>query len=253
MSELGVQPVADVAPGLSQWQRVVNIFTAPSKTFEDIKRGHKSWWMPFLISVVAGYLLFAVVYTKIGMATVSENQMKMDPKTEERMASMTPEQRAGAEKISIGITQGIFICNPLLVLAFVAGGSLVLWGTINFAFGGKASYGSVFAAWMFAGLPGVIKVLLGIIVIYAGMAPESFNIRNFAPTNAGAFLNPVDTNKVLYSLATSLDAITIWTLVLMGIGVSIVAGVKRTSGYIAVFGWWAIIVLVGVVWAAAMG
>jgi hypothetical protein len=39
----------------------------------------------------------------------------------------------------------------------------------------------------------------------------------------------------------------------MGIGVSIVAGVKRSSGYIAVFGWWAIIVLVGVVWAAAMG
>jgi hypothetical protein len=253
MSDLGIQSAADVAPGLSQWQRVVNIFTAPSKTFEDIKRGHKSWWMPFLILVLAGYILFAAVTTKIGMATVSENQMKMDPKTEERMASMTPEQRAGAEKISIAITQGIFIANPALVLLIVAVGSLVLWGTINFVFGGKASYGSVFAVWMFASLPSVIKTLLGVIVIYAGMAPESFNIRNFAPTNIGAFLSPADTNKALYSLATSLDAITIWTLVLMGIGVSIVAGVKRSSGYIAVFGWWAIIVLVGVVWAAAMG
>jgi hypothetical protein len=29
--------------------------------------------------------------------------------------------------------------------------------------------------------------------------------------------------------------------------------VKRSSGYIAVFGWWAIIVLLGVGWAAAMG
>ena len=48
MSDLGVQPAADVAPGLSQWQRVTNTFTAPSKTFEDIKRGNKSWWMPFL-------------------------------------------------------------------------------------------------------------------------------------------------------------------------------------------------------------
>src|SRR5579864_7207055 len=122
MNDLGVQPAAEVAPGLSQWQRVVNTFTAPSKTFEDIKRGHRSWWLPFLISVVVGYLLFAVVYTKIGMTTVSENQMKMDPKTEERMAGMTPEQRAGAEKISVAITQGIFIANPILVLAFVAGG-----------------------------------------------------------------------------------------------------------------------------------
>jgi hypothetical protein len=39
--------------------------------------------------------------------------------------------------------------------------------------------------------------------------------------------------------------------VLFSIGIAIVAGVKRSSGYIAVFGWWAIIVLVGAGWAAA--
>jgi len=32
-----------------------------------------------------------------------------------------------------------------------------------------------------------------------------------------------------------------------------VAKVKRNSGYIAVFGWWAIIVLIGVGWAAITG
>ncbi len=73
-----------------------------------------------------------------------------------------------------------------------------------------------------------------------GAAPESFNIKNFAPTNLGAFLNPLETNKALYALATSLDAMTIWSLVLLGIGTATVAGVKRTSGYIAVFGWWAL-------------
>ena len=54
MSDLGTQPSAGVAAGLSQWQRVTNTFTAPSKTFEDIKSGHKSWWMPFLIMVILG-------------------------------------------------------------------------------------------------------------------------------------------------------------------------------------------------------
>ncbi len=85
------------------------------------------------------------------------------------------------------------------------------------------------------------------------MAPESFNIKNFAPTNLGAFLDPVDTNKALYTLATSLDAVTIWTLVLLGMGAATVAGVKRSSGFIAVFGWWAIFVLIGVGWNAIMG
>jgi len=88
-------------------------------------------------------------------------------------------------------------------------------------------------------------------VIFAGVVPESFNIKNYAPTNIGAFLNPLETNKALYALATSLDVITIWTLVLLAIGIAAVSGVKRTSGYIAVFGWWAILVLIGVGIAAA--
>jgi cell division protein FtsB len=256
MSDMQYPPVAEPAPeaaGLSQWQRVANTFTAPSKTFEDIKRGHKSWWMPFLIVALTSYILFAAIALKIGMQQVVDNQVRLDPKTEERLAQMPPEQRQIGNRISLYVTEGIFIALPLLVLGGVALMSLGLWGTINFAFGGKARYGSIFTVWMYAGLPGIVKSLLGTLVIFAGADPESFNIKNFAPTNLGAFLNPLETNKALYTLATSLDAVTIWTLVLLGIGTAMVAGVKRTSGYIAVFGWWAIFVLIGVGWAAAFG
>ena len=253
MNDLGVQPAAAVTPGLSQWQRVANIFSAPSKTFEDIKRGNRSWWLPFLIMALVGYILFAAVTFNTGMQKVVDNQVKMDPKAEERMAQATPEQREVSDKIALNITKGIFIGNPLLLLLFTAILTVGLWGTINFVFGGKASFGSIFVVWMYAGLPSIVKTLLGTLVIYAGAEPESFNIKNFAPTNLGAFLNPMETNKALYSLASSIDVITIWTLVLLGIGAAIVAGVKRSSGYIAVFGWWAIFVLVGIGWAAAMG
>jgi len=254
MSDMEVTPVAETAPaGLSQWQRVINVFSAPSKTFEDIKRGNRSWWLPFLIAVLAGYILFAAVYFKIGMQQTVDNQIQLNPKQAEQMAQASPEQRAMSEKISLYVTEGIFAANPIMVLIIAAVTALVLWGTINFVFGGKATFGGIFAVWFFAGLPGIIKVLLGTIVIFAGVAPESFNIKNFAPTNLGAFLNPMDTNKALYALATSLDVITIWTLILMGMGIAIVAGVKRSSGYIAVFGWWAIIVLIGVGVAAITG
>jgi hypothetical protein len=255
MSELEVQPVVETAAvgGLSQVQRVTNIFSAPSKTFQDIKRGNRSWWLPFVLFVVVGYGLFAAVNAKIGMQQVVDNQIRLDPKTEERMAQMTPEQRAMNANISLKVTQGIFIANPLMLLAGVALLSLGLWATINFVFGGKSTFGSIFSVWMYASLPSIVKTLLGIVVIFAGTAPESFNIKNFAPTNLGAFLNPMETNKALYSLATSIDAVTIWTLVLLAIGTAAVAGVKRNSGYIAVFGWWVIFVLVGVGAAAIMG
>ena len=253
MSDLEVQSAAEGAPGLSQWQRVTKTFTAPSKTFEDIKRGNKSWWMPLLIIAIVGYILFAAIYLKIGMTNVVDNQIRLDPKASERMEKATPEQREMGTKISTYITEGVFIANPALVLAGIALLSLGLWGTINFAFGGKATYGSVFTVWIFATLPTIIKTLLGVMVIFAGAEPQTFNIKNFAPTNVAAFAfpNPLEANKALYVLASSLDVVTIWTLVLLGMGTAIVAGVKRTSGYIAVFGWWAIFVLIGVGIAAA--
>jgi hypothetical protein len=256
MSDPEVQKMAGAAPegsGLSQWQRVAKTFSAPSKTFEDIKRGNRSWWLPFVILAVVGYIFLATVAFEIGMQKVVDNQIHLNPKAEEKLAQAPPAAREMSNKISLYITEGVFIANPVLVLAGIALLSLGLWGTINFVFGGKATYGSIFAVWMFAGLPGIIKPLLGTIVIFAAGEPDTFNIKNYAPTNIGAFLPPLETNTALYTLATSLDAVTIWTLVLLGMGTAIVAGVKRTSGYIAVFGWWAIFVLIGVCWAAAMG
>src|SRR5215469_2418838 len=112
MSDQAIQPVAEVTPGLSQVQRLTNTFTAPSKTFEDIKRGNRSWWLPLIISALAGYLLFAAVSQKIGMQTVVDNQVRISPKAQERIAQQTPEQREGSNKVALGFTEGAFLGGP---------------------------------------------------------------------------------------------------------------------------------------------
>lgn len=253
MSDLEVQPAAEATPGLSQWQRVANTLTAPSKTFEDIKRGNKSWWMPLFVVSLFAYMLFAAITFKVGWAQVAQNTVHQNPKTEEQLEQAPPERRATTLKFMQYSMEGSFAASPLFVMAVLALGSLGLWGTINFGFGGRATYGNIFAVWMYAALPGILKSFLGALVLLAGAAPESFNLNNFAPTSIGAFLSPTDTNAALYKLASALDFTTIWSLVLLGIGTAIVAGVKRSSGYAAVFGWWAILVLIGVGWAAAFG
>ena len=178
MSDFEVQPLAETAPaGLSQVQRVTSVFSAPSKTFEDIKRGNRSWWMPWVILSLVGYLFFAAVSSKVGMLTVVDNQTRMaSEKQQEQMAKAPPEQRELTAKIALYVTEGIFIAGPVFVLVVAAIVSLVLWGTINFVFGGKASFGSIFAVWFFANLPAIFKTLLGTVVLFAGSTPETFNI-----------------------------------------------------------------------------
>ncbi len=254
MSTLPVStvPEAPVGPGLTQGQRVIYTFTAPSKTFADINRS-TSWWLPFLLTVIVGYGLFFAIQTKVGWNQVYENSLKASPKQAAKLEQLTPEQRATTTKISVISMQGGFAALPIITIISVAVIAGVLLATINFGFGGKATFWKVFAVTWYGGLPGLIKLLLGIIAIFAGLAPESFNMKNYSGTNIGYFLNPADTSPAVMSLASSLDIITIWTLFLTGMGLAIVAGTKRSSGYIAVFGWWLLVVVVGAGWMAAFG
>ena len=71
MSDNQTQPAAVLAPAtasLTQWQRITNTFTASSKTFEDILRGNRSWWLPLILFIVVGTALWGTVTVKGGMA-----------------------------------------------------------------------------------------------------------------------------------------------------------------------------------------
>ncbi len=246
MNDQAIQPTGEVTQGLTQLQRVINVYAAPSKTFADIKAGHKSWWLPFLITVLSGAFLYTAITTQVTWKTVYENQQKLAPEFAKRMMDqMPPEQRAAADARGPKTQAVTWALSPIAVLIQDLIMALVLWPTINFGFGGKASFGSLFVVTVYAGLVlWPIRLILGGISLFAGASPDGFNIGNPAPTNIAAFLNPSDTSKALYTLLSALDAPTIWCLIVTSIGVSIVAGVKRPSGYIAVFGWWILVTLV---------
>jgi hypothetical protein len=129
-------------------------------------------------------------------------------------------------------------------------GAAILLGTINFGFGGRATYGKVLAVSWYAGLPGLVKLALGAAGLWAGLAPESFLPQNAAGTNLGFYLTPPEVPMALWSLYSALDILTIWTLVLFSIGLAKVAGTKTSTGFYAVFGWWVLSLVFGVGMAA---
>jgi hypothetical protein len=168
------------------------------------------------------------------------------------MEQMPPEQRALREQrapITKAITTA-FTPFGILLMDLIAAG--VLLATINFGFGGKAKFGSLFTVILYTGLAQwPFKWILAAITLFSGVEPEVFNINNPAPTNIAAFLPQNETPMWLYSFLSSLDGLSIWCMILTSIGVAIVASVKRSSGYLAVFGWWVLMVLIFTGMAAA--
>jgi hypothetical protein len=243
-------PVPQFAtPALSEPQRVLDTFTAPSKTFTDILR-NSSFWGPLVIMVLVSVGFAFAVQQKIGWEKVYDNILHQTPKQEEKFAQMQPEQAASAKAIAAKFTGIVTYAYTIIILIFTAISALLVWVTVNFGFGGSAKFGQIFAVDMYAALVMNIKYLLAIVAIFAGLAPDSFLLQNPVGTNIGYYLS-TDAPKWLTALCIHLDLFEIWSLILGVICISIVAKVPRGKAAAAVVGWWLILVLVGVGFAAA--
>lgn len=244
MAAAPVVPPQETAAPLSEPARVINTFIAPRKTFSDLKRS-ASWWLPFFITAIISVAFVYVVDQKIGLRKVMENQIHSQPKQEARLESLPPDQREKALQQQLGISKVIsygFFVFALIWFVIVAA---VLLATLKFGFGAEVEFKTLFALVMFASLPGIIKALLAMLSVAAGAASDSFTFQNPLATNPGYFVDAA-TNPVLHSFLTSFDVFTIWTLVLAAIGITCVSKVKAGAAYAIVFGWYAVVILLGV-------
>ena len=86
-------PVEEETSGLSQIERVANVFVAPAATFRDILRS-TSWWLPFVLLVASTIGTAFMVDRKVGFDQAYQNQVHASQKLQDRMASLTPQQQA---------------------------------------------------------------------------------------------------------------------------------------------------------------
>jgi hypothetical protein len=237
---------AEAAKPLSQVERVVDAFIAPTKTFHDILRD-PSWWLPWLLGVLLTLGFGLAVQQKIGWDKTYNNILLQSSQSQQdRLAQLPPAEQARQKAIGAAFVKYIFWTTPILGLLFAAIATLVLTGTLNFVLGGHAKFGQMFAVWMYAALPFTIQGVLVIITVYAGLDADAFNLKNPVGTNIGYFL-PQDSPKWLLAFGTAIDILTIWVLILLTIGSAIVAKMKRSTAAVAVFGWWILITMVKVI------
>jgi hypothetical protein len=252
MAAAPVPPVAIPSPPpeqapLSEGARIVDSFIAPAKTFADLRR-NAAWWAPFLLMVVVSTVFVYTAGQKIGFRKIMENQMQAQPKQQARLEQLPPDQREEQMQRGEKFTQIISYVFPLITLIIWLIIASVLFATFKFAAGADVSFKISLAIVIYAALPLILKTLLSMLSVMAGMSPDSFSFQNPIASNPGYFMTPAD-NVFLYSVASAVDIFMIWTLVLTAIGFTCVSKIKPGAAYGIVFGWWAVFTLLG----AAMG
>lgn len=223
--------------GLSQVERVVDTFVAPSKTFSDILRS-TSWWLPFLILVVVTMGSTYAIDQKIGFDRVAEQSITQSASASEQMSQLTPAQHAVAiHRIAMSQKYGSYGA-ALIILIFVAIIALLNWASLNFGMGAKTTYGQNFAVCMYAGLPKMFIGLLNIVFVYAGVNTENFDLNNPVGTNIGYYMS--GSPHWLQMAGSFFDIFGLWTLALSIIGLAIISRKTKAQAAIVAVGWWVI-------------
>ena len=247
---LPIPPAAAPQPApLSQGARIIDTFIAPSKTFTDLRRS-AAWWAPFFFMVLVSTALVYTAGQRIGFRKIMETQMQAQPKAQDRLDRLSPEDREQQLEKGAKVTGIISYVFPVITLIIWLILATLFFATFKIAAGADVSFGASFAIVVYAALPLMLKSVLAIISLLAGVSPDSFTFQNPVATNPGYFMSPTD-GVFLYSLATSVDIFLIWTLVLTAIGFACVGKVKSATSYAIVFGWGILFIVGGAALSAA--
>ena len=243
-------PVPEEQPEDSFIDRGLGVFFSPARAFASIVR-RPNFLLPLIISIVGSIVVIEVMLAKVGAATIVRRSLEISG----RAVHMTPEQLeqavSSAGMITSILMRAVGILGVPIFLAIIAATGLFI---VNVVFGASADFKTCFSVVCYANLVLLVAVVLGLVMIWFGDV-EQFNPENFVPTNVGFFLNPLETSKPLYVIASSFDIFRVWFIVLSSLGLSTATGKK--VGTVAIFltylGIWIVLVLARAGVAALMG
>ncbi|GAC1644856.1 MAG: hypothetical protein NVS9B15_02170 [Acidobacteriaceae bacterium] len=227
-STASASATADTQRPLTEVERVVDVFVAPSKTFEDIKR-NANWVVPLILMILLSVVYAFSIGKKITFETAAENQIKLAPPSQQdQINSLPADQKESRMRISTTVTKYISYGFPVLALIFTAIFAGIYLLVMNFGLGAQIKFGQLFSALMYAGLVRGIMTVLAIIGIWTFIDPADFNIQMPLATSPGALFAPLE-HPFLFRVGAIFDVFAVWSTILAGIAMSVLSGKKRST------------------------
>jgi hypothetical protein len=238
--DMSPEPVSyDSEAPMSEPSRLAGVLIEPGKAFRDIA-ARPRWVVPLVLTLLA-----AMTYVFLfGHRGGWEPYLRQTLDRSSRTAQLTPERKEEAiarqsKILPIASVAGAAVVTPVYNLAAAA----VLLFIFNTFMSAELKFRQMFAIMCYGGLPHLIFSILAIVVLFL-KGVEEFNFDNPLAFNPGAFLDPLQTSKSGYALASSLDLFSFWTIVLVATGIA-AAGRKIAFGkaLVGVTVPWAVLVL----------
>lgn len=214
------------------------VFYQPGKLFESLEERKAAWVAPLIVDTLLVLAVTMATIHLIGMETIIRQRLEASHLSAEQM--QTAMSRANSPiQYRVSFVAAAFVA-PLTIL--VTSGCLFAFSLVSSR---PPRFASMFAMAALAFLPyWLVSGLMTTLTLAAAPDRTALDVQNLLATNLGAFLDRGSTSKGLYSLATSLDALSLGEIFLLGFGFSKLTRSSLGFGILAVAGPWAVYVAI---------
>lgn len=244
-STIGTNPPASAPPPPEAskpgfFQRLIGVFMSPGETFQSIVQ-RPDWVAPFVFILFISLVSGIVVGMRVDFAAIARETIEMSP----RAAQMSADQMETGIRVQGAILKVAAYCSPIFsALTFLIVAVVLLFSLR--LFGGEGNFKQAFAVTLYAWMPHLIKGIITVIVVLTRSNLGVFELQNPVMSNPGFLVDP-KANLLAYSVLSSIDIFSIWSLVLMVIGFAVVSRLSKGKTAGVVVGWWIVITLVSLI------
>ncbi len=243
------------APG-NFFSRLIGVYFSPGETFKEIGRAPKIA-VPLIILALMSGAVGWIMAERLGATKIAAQGIEKAVADGRMTQEQADPQLAAMKKNEVYIKASIpiFAIIGSLIMVFAFAGILKLG---SMAVGTENTYGQLLGVTTYANLAvGIISSIVFVILLYL-KSPDEIDIQNPIDSNLGSVLaialGKNGLPKFLMALASWIDVFSIWKIVLLSIGFSVVSR-KLAVGTAAavVIGLYVIAALIAAVWASAFG
>lgn len=227
----------------SAFGRLIGAFVNPRATFESIAL-RPTWLLPIVVAMVASLAMTSVLVPKLDFEAATREQIENSGAN--LSAEEVEQQVAMATKFgSVAAWVSPVLLTPLMYVVL----ALLFWGATA-ALGGSTSFKKSLAVAGHGMLPQVLVSLLSIPVVLSRANIDAAQAQaGFLASHLGVLVDAT-TSPLLFALLASVDVFSIWTAILLAIGLRVVGKLSAGAAALAVGAPWVLWIAIKVGLAA---
>jgi hypothetical protein len=223
-----------VAQDSNPFGNLFGIFLGPKETFQKLRQT-PNWLLPLVASLVLVGVGNFIVIEKVGIANILKAALKSNPQADQIL-----EMAKESTTTRVMMHAAPLVSLPFGILSTVA--TLLLLLALSSE---EANFKKVFCVVSYSFFAyACVTTALAVLMVLVTADGSKLDVRNLLASNPGFFMDPDDPHKFLYSVASSLDVLSLWYRFLFATGrAGVCTNLKRRKSAVLVFSGWLLYVM----------